>query len=128
MLGCERANGLQLDDDPVVAHEVGDIALSQRLASIGQPKWLGGFERDTLSPELKSETLLVDRLQETGPHGVVDGENRPPNAERLIRVEQRIAGRTIHDDILDQSMNENKTGTYSRNPIREIGEIRGSNP
>jgi hypothetical protein len=69
---ADFADGLDLDDDLTEADEIGNVCLHQLKLLELQFKRSFRNEGNPAKPELKSETLLINRLQDSKSHDVVD--------------------------------------------------------
>src|SRR5579864_205753 len=88
MLGREFAHSLQLDDDPPEANEVRPVGLIERLAFVGESQHRGGLEGNALSRELDRQALLINGLEEAGPHLPAHLEHGSSDQKRLVGEEQ----------------------------------------
>lgn len=88
MLRGELRYSLQLHDDLVVAQKVRSVRLRQLVSVVSELQLALGNERYSLALKLDVQAFLVDRLQETAAHRVVDVKTRTHDGTALNFVEQ----------------------------------------
>lgn len=89
-------DGLQLEDDLIIAENIGNVGLLNGFALVEDRKLSFGFERDAARRELLFKTLLIDLFLPGVAHLAVNLENRALNGVDLVFEKQLV----VHTDII----------------------------
>jgi len=84
----ERGDGLDFQNDCLVADEVGDKAMTQNAVTIGERKLGLRLNRDFEELEFDLQALLINRFSEPAALRLVDGEACPHDGVALVFIKQ----------------------------------------